>query len=232
MSSSNSHELLIQGLARDLEPVHRLVSPGRQVMVWAACLVVIAALLALTCDPTPTAQWSAGSPDICVGAIGSMVTALLGAAAALVLSRPDRSPSWAFLPAPAAALWIASGAVSCFKQEAVTGHDVGMWGSPHACVFIILGAAIPLSILLMTLLRCGYSLRPASTSLLCGLASAAAAATTSNAVHPHDADAFDLALHGLAIGMIVISNRMLGRWLLETKKPLLGRNKSCSAHEG
>jgi hypothetical protein len=207
-------------LARDLEPVHRLVSPARQMMLWAACFGAIAELLALTCEPTPTAQWSAESLDICTGAVGSMVTALLGAAAALVLSRPDRSPGWALLPAPAAALWIASSAIGCFKQAAVTGHDFGLWGGPHVCVLIMLGAAVPLSILLMALLGCGYSLRPDSTSLLCGLASAAAAATISNAVHPHDADTFDLVLHGLAIGAIVVSNRMLGRRFLETRKQL------------
>jgi hypothetical protein len=218
MASSDSHELLIRGLARDLEPVRRLISPGRQLILWLACLAGIYALVELTCVPTPTVQRLAASLDNCAGPVSSMITALLGAAAALVLSRPDRSPSWVLLPAPAAALWIACGAISCFKQEAVTGHDLELWGSPHACVFIILGAAIPLSVLLMTLLRCGYSLRPDSTSVLCGLASAAAAATISNVVHPHDVDAFDLALHGLAIGVIVVSNRMLGRWFLTNQE--------------
>jgi hypothetical protein len=70
----------------------------------------------------------------------------------------------------------------------------------------------------MALLRGGYSLRPDSTSALCGLASAAAAATISNVVHPHDAGASHLAVHGLAICMIVVSNRVLGYWILDTKK--------------
>jgi hypothetical protein len=70
----------------------------------------------------------------------------------------------------------------------------------------------------MALLRGGYSLRPDSTSALCGLASAAVAATISNVVHPHEAGVSHLAVHGLAICMIVVANRVLGYWVLDTKK--------------
>jgi hypothetical protein len=231
MFSLDSQEQLIRRLACDLAPVHRLASPGRQVLQWLACLVAIAAPLALTCNPTTAVQRLAGSPDVCVGVIGSMLTALLGAAAAFVLSRPDRPPSWALLPAPAAALWIVNGAIGCFRQEAVTGNDFGPPVTAQACFFFILGAAMPLSMLLMALLRRGYSLRPDVTSVLCGLASAAAATTITNIIHPHDANASHIALHGLAVGVIVVSNRMLGHWVLDTKKQFPCRNKSSSARE-
>ena len=160
MFPSDLQELLIGRLAGDLEPVCRLVSPGRQVLLWLASVAAIASPLALACDPTTVVQLLARSPEICVGTVGSMLTALFGAAAALVLSRPDRRASWALLPAPAAALWIVSSTIDCFRHEAVAGSDAGLSVTVHTCVLSILGAAIPLSMLLMALLRRGYSLRP------------------------------------------------------------------------
>jgi hypothetical protein len=210
MFPSNSQELLIRRLARDLKPVRRLVSPGWQVVIWLGALLALTTPLVLRCDPTVTAHQLTRTPEICVGAIGSLLTALLGGAAALVLSRPDRRSSWALLPIPAATLWIVSGAIACLRHEA--------FSTSNGCFFSILGLAIPPSILLMALLRCGYSLRPNSTSALCGLASAAAAATISNVIHPHEAGASHLAVHGLAVSVIVVSNRVLGCWVLDTKK--------------
>ena len=164
-----------------------------------------------------------------MGTVGSMLTALLAAAAALVLSRPDRRASWALLPAPPAALWIVSGTIDCFQHVAPSG--AGPSATTHVCIVFILGAAMPISALLMALLRRGYSLRPDSTSALCGLASAAAAATISSVIHPHEAGASHLVLHGLAVGLIVVTNRVLGHWVLDPAKQLPRRNKGSSAHE-
>ena len=214
----HSQKLLIGRLARDLEPVCRLVSPGRQLLLWLASVAAVASTLALACDRATVLQQFARSNEICLGTVGSMLTALLGATAALALSRPDRRASWALLPVPAATLWIVSGAINCVRHEALAVGDAGLSVTTNACIYYILAAATPLSMMLMGLLRCGYSLRPNSTSALCGLASAAAATTIGNVIHPHEAGVSHVALHGLVVGMIVFSNRVLGHWLLEPEE--------------
>jgi hypothetical protein len=232
MFLSDSQEQLIGELAGDLEPVRRLPSPGRHALVWLIGLTAVATALALTCDSTTAVQRAARSPEICMGAVASMLTALLGAGAALALSRPDRRESWAFLTAPAAILWIVSGAIGCLRHAPIAADDVELSVTTQACILSILGAAMPLSMMLMALLRYGYSLRPGSTSTLCGLSSAAAAATLVNVLRPHDAaDACHLALHGLAVGVIVISNRVLGHWVLDPEKYLRRRNRDSSRRE-
>jgi hypothetical protein len=231
MVPSDSQDRLIRRLARDLEPVGGLVSPGQQVLLWFGCLVAIAMPLALTREPTTIAQRLGAAPDICLGAVSSMLTALLGAAAAFMLSRPDRPRIWALLPAPAAALWIVTGAIGCLKQQGVADIDGGAPESTEACFFFILGIAMPVSMLLVVLLRRGYSLWPDFTSMLCGLASAGAAATITNVVHPHEAGAAHLALHGLAIGVIVVSNKVVGHWVLDTTRGFVRRNKGPCARE-
>jgi hypothetical protein len=217
MVASSSHDLLIRRLARDLEPVRRLVSPRRQILLWLGCLLTVAVPLALTHEPATLVERLGAVPEICLGLMSSMLTALLGAAAAFMLSRPDRPRIWALLPTPAAALWIVIGAVGCLRHGGITDADGATPIGTGTCFFLILGTAVPISALLMVLVRRGYPLRPELTSLLCGLAGAAAAATITNIVHPHDAGASHLALHGLLMGAIVISNCTAGYWVLNTK---------------
>ena len=46
------------------------------------------------------------APDLWLAAMGSMLTAVLAAAAAFQLGLPDRKAAWALLPLPAVLVWI------------------------------------------------------------------------------------------------------------------------------
>jgi hypothetical protein len=61
-------------------------------------------------------------------------------------------------------------------------------GTEH-CLIFILGLSLPLSLLLIVMLRRGFSLRPNLTAIIGGLACASAAATLLNFIHPYDAAA-------------------------------------------
>jgi heme/copper-type cytochrome/quinol oxidase subunit 4 len=63
-------------------------------------------------------------------------------------------------------------------------------------------------------LRRGFSLRPKLTAVIGGLACASAAATLLNFVHPYDAAATDLAVHGLAVTIVILANILFGGRLL------------------
>ena len=73
-----------------------------------------------------------------------------------------------------------------------------------------LGFSIPLSVVLIVMLRRGYSLHPNLTSIVGGLACAAAAATLLNFFHPYDATATDLSVHAFAVAFVVLANRIIG----------------------
>jgi hypothetical protein len=73
-------------------------------------------------------------------------------------------------------------------------------------LIFIIGISIPLSALMIVMLRRAYSLQPALTAALAGLATAAAAATLLNFFHPFDAAATDLAVHACAVAVVIMAN--------------------------
>ncbi|MGH8115416.1 MAG: NrsF family protein, partial [Rhodanobacteraceae bacterium] len=81
--------------------------------------------------------------------------------------------------------------------------------STHCLVFII-GLSIPLSGLLIWLLRRACPLRPVLTAVLLGLASAAASAALLQIFHPYDASVSDLLTHALAVGVVIALNAAMG----------------------
>ena len=220
-----SNDRLIRMLATDLTPVCRLASPTLRVLAWLALVVGIAAGLIMAYDVAPMLREFSTSFDLCTAAVGSTFTAVLASVAAFQLSLPDRKPGWAMLPLPAAVLWISANAIGCLGPWAAVAAGTTTFGGTDDCLFFILGVSMPLSILLMFMLRSGYSLRPNLTSTLCGLASGAASATLLYFVHPHDATATDLAVHAFAVCAVVLANRIFGSRFLMTKKFGLRRNR-------
>jgi hypothetical protein len=83
---------------------------------------------------------------------------------------------------------------------------------PAHCLIYILGMSLPLSLILILMLRRGFSLRPNLMAIIGGLACASAAATRLNLIHPYDAAATDLAVHAFAIIIVIIA--IFGRRVL------------------
>jgi hypothetical protein len=78
-------------------------------------------------------------------------------------------------------------------------------------LLFIIGLSVPLSAALIVMLRRAYSLAPPLTAAMAGLASAAAAATLLNFFHPFDAALADLAVHAVAVLIVVAAAREVGR---------------------
>ena len=73
---------------------------------------------------------------------------------------------------------------------------------------------MPLSALLIVMLRRACPLQPGSTALIAGLAAAAAAATLLNFFHPFDAAATDLSVHAFVVALVILANRTFSGRLL------------------
>jgi len=218
MIVSDSNDRLIQALAADLVPMRRLAPPRLRTLVWLAVVAAIAIALTMTCDIESMLRRFVAAPDLCIAAVGSMLTAVLAAVAAFQLSLPDRKPFWALLPVPALVLWVGASGIGCLRSWAVADiYPIPVGGTDH-CLLFILALSTPLSVFLVLMLRRGCSLQPALTSVVGGLACASAAATLLNFVHFHDASAPDLVVHAFAVGAVVLGNGIFGRLILRNKK--------------
>ncbi|MFZ0238040.1 MAG: NrsF family protein [Xanthobacteraceae bacterium] len=210
----DSSDRLVQALSADLAPVHRLAPPILRALTWLAIVAAAALALAMVADVGAMTRRLMAAPDLWLAAMGSVLTAVLAALAAFELSLPDRKVAWALLPLPALLLWIGASGMGCLRTWSVAETSPMPPDQVGHCLIFILGFSLPLSLLLIVMLRRGFSLRPKLTAVIGGLACASAAATLLNFVHPYDAAATDLAVHGLAVTIVILANILFGGRLL------------------
>ena len=215
-NTGSAHERLICDLATDLAPVRRLRPPSVRALAWLAVVVATAIVLAMIADLSALGHRLIAAPDMWLAVTGSALTAILAAIAAFQLSLPDARRTWALLPLPAALLWIVASGVGCLRTWFVPGTHAADLSEARDCLIFIVGLSVPLSALLIIMLRCACPLQPGLTALIAGLASAAAAATLLNFFHPFDAAATDLAVHVFAVAIVIGANRAFSGRLLAT----------------
>jgi hypothetical protein len=175
-------------------------------------VAAIAVGLAAIADVNAMWQRLAAAPDLWLAVIGSTLTAVFAAVAAFELSLPDTSRVWAVLPLPAAMLWIAASGWGCLRTWLAPQTHVATLGEARDCLIFIVALSIPLSALLFLLLRRAYPLYLGLTAAVGGLAVAAAAATLLNFFHPYDAAATDLAVHAVAVAIVIgVSSALTGK---------------------
>ena len=212
-NSDAPHDRLIHSLAADLQPVRPLPSPGKRAAIWLGFVVVAALVLSLIADLSAFAHRFMASPDMWLAMLGSALTAILAAIAAFKLSLPDSPRAWAWLPLPAAVLWVGASGLGCFRNVVLPGTHVPPLVETMECLAIIVALSLPFSLLIFAMLREAFSLLPGLTAILAGLAVAAASATLLNLFHPFDAAVVDLLVHALAVAVVIAVSRAYGRKL-------------------
>ncbi len=205
-----SHDQLIRGLADDLRPVRRLSPPLVRALTWLAALLALAVALSTFAHLDAIWQRISATPDLWLAAVGSALTAVLAAIAAFELSVPGAPRAWAALPLPAALLWVGASGFGCLRVWVAPASHVANLGEARDCLVFIVSLSVPLSALLLLMLRRAYPLYPGLTAAIGGLAVAAAAATLLNFFHPFDAAATDLSVHAAAVALVIAANRLLG----------------------
>jgi hypothetical protein len=217
--SSTAHDELIHGLAADLKPVKRLQRPLLRALIWLGVVAAIAVALAAFANVAAMWQRVSAAPDLWLAVIGSTATAICAAIAAFELSLPDAPRAWAALPLPAAILWIGASGLGCLRTWIAPQAHVATLGEARDCIIFILTLSIPLSALLFVMLRRAYPLNIGLTAAVGGLAVAAAAATLLNFFHPYDAAATDLAVHAVAVAIVIAASSALARRIFRTALP-------------
>jgi hypothetical protein len=218
---ADSNDQLIGALAANLRPVRPLPRPALSALFWLVLVAAIAAALATFADMAAMWQRMTAIPDMWLAALGSIATTATAAFAAFAVSLPDRSRAWALLPLPPAVLWIAASGLGCLRAYVLPGTHVAAIGETRDCLLFIIGFSVPLSVVLIVMLRRAYSLAPPLTAAMAGLASAAAAATLLDFFHPFDASATDLAVHAVAVVIVIAAVRAFGSRVLQNS--LAGR---------
>jgi hypothetical protein len=206
-----SHDRLIHGLASHLAPVHPLPPAGRRAAIWLGFVVFAGLVLSLIADLHAFGQRFMASPDMWMAMLGSALTAVLAAVAAFRLSLPDASRAWALLPLPTVALWIFASGMGCMRNFVLPGTHVAPFSETIECLAIIVALSVPFSVLMFAMLREAFSLLPALSATIAGLAVAAASATLLNLFHPFDAAIVDLLMHAFAVALVIVAGRYFGR---------------------
>jgi hypothetical protein len=200
-------EALIASLTAGLRRTRRLPGPWVRTALWLGATLWLAFLLAMLSDLHGLAERIMRMPDMGLALLGSLLTGVLAGAAAFLTSVPGRSPAWALMPLPALALWIGESTAGCLRLRPAPGTvpEPPMHGM--VCLYFIVLVSIPLAAVLLMMIRRACPLRPGLTASLAGLASAGTAATLLAFIHPYDATMSDLALHAVAVALVVAAMR-------------------------
>lgn len=217
MSSDLRYQGLIETLGAELTPVQRLRPPWLRALAWLLVVAAIAAVLLMRYGAALMLQRWAGAHDLAWAAGGAVLTTACAAWAAFALGVPGRSRAWAWLPLPGAVLWIGASGLGCLRTWLAPGTDIAAFHQSADCLVFIIGFSIPLSALMIWLLRRACPLRPVLTAILVGLASAAASASLLEICHAYDAAATDLLTHALAVGIVIAANAAMGGRLLSRR---------------
>ena len=214
MSDPQPYEALIDRLGTELVPVRRLLPPWLRTAGWLLAVAAIAAVVRMRYGADPMLRRWAGTPDLGWAGMGAVITAITAAWAAFALGVPGRRAAWAWLPLPGALLWIGASGLGCLRNWIAPGTHIASMHQSADCLVFIISFSIPLSALLIVLLRRACPLRPVLTAVLIGLASAAASASLLEICHSFDAAATDLLTHALAVAVVVAVNAAMSDRLL------------------
>lgn len=204
---SDRSDALIAALSSDLRPVRRLRSPTLRAAAWLGIVAATAVLLLPMVRLDALEYRLQTLPDLAWATAGATLTAIAAAVAAFQASVPGRSPFWAALPVPPAILWLAASGWGCLREDVVLGLAPATMRDAAGCATFITLVSMPLSLILLLMVRRACPLWPGRVAALGGLAAAAAAASLLTLFHPHDTSLIDLLMHLAAISFVVVTTR-------------------------
>jgi hypothetical protein len=211
-----STEQLIAQLAAGAEPVKRLRPPLVRALFWLIGVAAIGAIVVPFFGDFTLFAEKARDPKFVIELAGTLLTGVAAVIAAFELSVPDRSPAWAWLPLPPLILWLGTSGYNCWRDWITLGDQGWQLGESAACFGTIVGFSIPLGIALIVFLARAKPLAPMPVAALGGLGVAGLAAFFLEFNHPIDASFLDLGWHAAAVGLVIASSSLLGRWRQQT----------------
>jgi hypothetical protein len=183
---------LIESLVADASPVRRLRPPIVRAACWLLLAVLVLAVVAAGHGVRADLALKLQQPVFTVGVMAAAATGVRAAVATFVASIPGRSRRWLLLPAPALATWITTIGYGCLTNWVSIGPDGISLGETARCFGTLVMVSLPLSAVLLLMLRYVARLSPAPVAMCGSLAVAAMTATALCLLHPLDATAMIL----------------------------------------
>ena len=196
-------EHVIERLVADARPVRRLRPPALRAALWLLTVAAIAAGAILLFSDLGVVADRLRDPKLQVEMVATLLTGIAAVVASFHLSLPDRSPTWALLPLPFLAVWIASSGYSCWRHWISFGPGGFELGESAHCLRFMLAISIPLGVSLLLLLRRAGPLTPVRVAAIGGLGIGGIAAFILQFFHPFDVTFMDLAVHLGAVAVVV-----------------------------
>ena len=212
---------LIAQLAAGAEPVKRLRPPLQRAIFWLVGVAAIAAILVPFFADFALVSERMRDPKFVLELVGTLLTGIAAVIAAFELSVPGRSPAWAWLPVPPLILWLSASGYNCWRDWIAFGDRGWQFGESATCFAMIVGFSIPLGIALLIFLARAKPIAPMPVAAVGGLGIAGLAAFFLDFNHPIDASFLDLGWHVAAIGLVIASSSLWGRWRARTAEPKL-----------
>jgi len=178
---------LIEALAANLAPVRRLRPPVTRAACWMLLVALLLALLAVSQGIRPDLTQRSRELTFILGMSGALLTGVLAAVAAFMLSLPDRSRFCLLLPAPALVLWLSTIGYQCLTNWVSLEPNGIHLGETTQCFATLVLTSLPLSLAMLVMLRYAAPLRPIAVTLTGSLAVAAITATALSLFHELDA---------------------------------------------
>jgi hypothetical protein len=195
---------LIDMLCADAKPVRRLRPPLVRAALWLLFAGLVLVALAALLGTRPDLAERLRQPTFVGALAGALLTGVLAAVAAFYLSLPDRSRLWLLLPVPALLLWISTIGYGCLTNWVSIEPEGVRLGTTLECFVTLVLASLPLSLVLLVMLRHAARLYPTTVAMMGGLASAGIAATALSLFHELDASVMVL-LWNLGVAALIVA---------------------------
>lgn len=216
---------LIDALVESATPVRRLRPPLMRAGIWLALAGAVLGLLCLAHGVRPDIAARLQQPVFIVSMAGALATAVLAALASFELSLPDASRRWLLLPLPALAIWVSTIGYGCLTDWVSMNADGVRMGEAAGCFATLLLTSVPLSIVMLIMLRHAAALRPTAVSAVGGLAIAAMTSFTLAFIHDLDATimilVWNLGMAALVAGLAGAFGQSALKWVAAHVMPSL-----------
>lgn len=178
---------LIESLAADATPVRRLRPPFVRAGFWLLLAVVILVLFGVGHGVRANLMERLQEPTFAIGMAASLLTGVLAAVAAFMVSLPDRSRLWLLLPAPSLVAWLSTIGYGCLTNWVRLESGGIRAGTALECFATLVLISMPLSLAMLVMLRHAAPIRPMAVTMAGSLAVAAITATALALFHELDA---------------------------------------------
>ncbi len=211
-----STQALIEALAIGSTPVRPLRSPMARAAMTLALLAVLA-IVAVLLFPSgsPLAMRAAGDEVQAIVELAAMLaTGIAAVIAAFHLAIPGRSRHWLASPLPFFAAWLLLSGLGCYRDLVRRGPSGFEPGHSADCLIFILGVSLVLGAPLLWRLSRASPIDPLPVAALGGLGAAALSAFLLQFFHPFAVTFLDLAVHLVAVVLVVGLAALLKRPML------------------